>query len=305
MKEFIKKILHLLLDPFFNIWFKINWKLFNKKNSNNDYKYYVSICAIFKDEGNYLKEWIEYYKLIGTDHIFLYNNFSTDNYKEILQKYIDNNFITFIDWPVQQGQLKAYRHCIENYSTISKWIGFFDIDEFFVSLNHKTLTEELQCYELYPSVVANWKTFGSSSITNRDLSIPVIKDFTKCQTDYYWGKYFINNSYTINYNYRRNKQFVHSIWIKVGFAYIPPITCNYKFYFGKYIDILNRPSNQKFWLNHYYTKSKSEFEIRINKTDVLYKKNNKNIQILDKLDKKCVETDTTIQYYLPELIKQL
>ena len=47
-------------------------------------EYLLSICAIFKNEGHYLKEWIEFHKLQGVEHFFLYNNNSTDDYEQVL-----------------------------------------------------------------------------------------------------------------------------------------------------------------------------------------------------------------------------
>ena len=38
------------------------------------FKYSVSIVAIAKNEGIYFKEWIEYHKLIGIEHFYIYNN---------------------------------------------------------------------------------------------------------------------------------------------------------------------------------------------------------------------------------------
>ena len=37
-------------------------------------KYKLSICAIFKNEANYLKEWIEYHRMVGVEHFYLYNS---------------------------------------------------------------------------------------------------------------------------------------------------------------------------------------------------------------------------------------
>lgn len=49
---------------------------------------YLSICAIFRNEADYLKEWIEFHRLVGVEHFFLYNNFSEDAYLSILGDYI-------------------------------------------------------------------------------------------------------------------------------------------------------------------------------------------------------------------------
>mgnify|MGYP002522247983 CR=1 FL=1 len=43
-------------------------------------KYRISICGIFKNESRFLKEWMEYYVMIGVDHFYMYNNNSEDDY---------------------------------------------------------------------------------------------------------------------------------------------------------------------------------------------------------------------------------
>ena len=52
---------------------------------------YFTIGAIFKNEAHIMKEWIEHYLYHGIEHIYLINDFSTDNFLEILQPFIDKN----------------------------------------------------------------------------------------------------------------------------------------------------------------------------------------------------------------------
>ena len=48
-------------------------------------KYNVSICAIFKNEAPYLREWIEFNHLVGIEHFYMYNNNSEDDYLVVLK----------------------------------------------------------------------------------------------------------------------------------------------------------------------------------------------------------------------------
>ena len=52
-------------------------------------KHFLSVCAIFKNEGRFLREWLNYYLLAGVDHFYLYNNFSDDDYAAVLKPYVD------------------------------------------------------------------------------------------------------------------------------------------------------------------------------------------------------------------------
>ena len=62
-------------------------------------RYQLSICAFFKNEARYLKEWIEYHRLIGVDHFYLYNNGSTDDFKRVLNPYVRKGVVTLVNWP--------------------------------------------------------------------------------------------------------------------------------------------------------------------------------------------------------------
>ncbi|MBR7025230.1 MAG: glycosyltransferase family 2 protein, partial [Selenomonadaceae bacterium] len=50
----------------------------------NLFLYDLAVVAIFKNEGHYLKEWLDYHLFAGVEHFYLYNNNSTDNYEEVL-----------------------------------------------------------------------------------------------------------------------------------------------------------------------------------------------------------------------------
>lgn len=46
---------------------------------------YLSICAVIKNEGPYLEEWIEFHRIQGVEHFYLYDNGSADQTKDILE----------------------------------------------------------------------------------------------------------------------------------------------------------------------------------------------------------------------------
>ena len=41
-----------------------------KKTGKQQKKYTVAVCAIFKNESVFLKEWLEYHLLIGVEHFY-------------------------------------------------------------------------------------------------------------------------------------------------------------------------------------------------------------------------------------------
>ena len=58
-------------------------------------KVYLSITAVLQNEAPYIKEWIEYHRLVGVERFYIYDNESTDNVKEILKPYIDLGIVCY------------------------------------------------------------------------------------------------------------------------------------------------------------------------------------------------------------------
>jgi len=56
--------------------------------------YNFVVCSVFKNESHILEEWINHYLFHGVDHIYLVNDFSTDNYLDIINKY--SSKVTYI-----------------------------------------------------------------------------------------------------------------------------------------------------------------------------------------------------------------
>jgi hypothetical protein len=130
---------------------------------------------MFQNEGPYLKEWLEFHKLVGVQHFYLYDNNigpNIDNYKEILEPYIKNGEVELIPWhskpPVNGNwlpiQCAAYRDSIKRFSGKVKWLAFLDIDEFLFPVEKDTLTEFLADYEQFGGVCVNWQIYGTSEI---------------------------------------------------------------------------------------------------------------------------------------------
>lgn len=152
--------------------------------------YEFSICAIFQNEAPYLREWIEFHKLQGCQHFYLYNNRSTDNFFQVLLPYLYAKEVTLIDWPYtfkpgdHDGwlavQCGAYKHCIGNYGRDNVWVGLFDIDEFLFCPDGQKLPIFLRQYLSYGAVCAHWRVFGTSGVEEIPQNKCLIEVLTKC-----------------------------------------------------------------------------------------------------------------------------
>lgn len=134
--------------------------------------YELSIATIFCNEAPYLKEWIDYHTSVGVDHFLLYNDKSTDNWKEILKPYIDSKTVDVIDWPVPsmqhfiECQRNAYKDALKRLSGVSKWVALIDCDEFILPMQEKTVTECLaKHFSTASAVYVQWHHFGTNNTT--------------------------------------------------------------------------------------------------------------------------------------------
>lgn len=136
------------------------WNIKRKLNESlrtySEKKYHVSLCTIFKDEEPYLKEWIEFHRIIGIDHFYMYNNNSSDDGERVLKPYIDMGIVSLISWPQNQAQLEAYKNGCERARGETEWLGFIDIDEFIIPEVKNNIYEVLLEFKNRPAVLLYW-----------------------------------------------------------------------------------------------------------------------------------------------------
>src|SRR5205823_5139263 len=95
---------------------------------------YLSVCTIYRNAASDLAEWLEFHRLMGIQRFYLYDNLSTDHHREVLEPYLEEGLVVLQDWPVFPApQQPAYEHCLREQREESRWIAFFDIDEFLFS----------------------------------------------------------------------------------------------------------------------------------------------------------------------------
>ena len=266
-----------------------------------DKKYNVSVCAIFKNEAPYLREWIEYNHLVGVEHFYMYNNNSEDDYLSILQPYIDDGLVTLIQWPHNQMQMESYKDCIEKYASETKWLGFIDIDEFIVPKSTDNIYDFLKPFEKNSgSVNIYWRLFGTSGRIDRNLNGLVSEDFTVCWPKYCdIGKCFYNTAFGFDSNSKRNDCLHHWFWANYKGKDIPPVNIFNHVCIGNrnIADTVDFPIQ----INHYFTKSYKEYALKRAKGDVYFKINPHDEEYFYEHEMKCTSTDYSAYKYLIKL----
>lgn len=222
----------------------------------SEYPYFLSVCAIFKDEAPFLKEWIEYNKLIGVQHFRLYNNDSEDNYLEVLSPYIKSGEVVLTDWPghvnwSKEIQATAILDAICHLQGVSKWLAIIDIDEFILPTEHPDLVSFLNEYDSFGGVVINWQNYGTGWIQDLPKDKLMIETLRlKAIEDSWWnhpGKSIVKPDYVDT---------SRLAWHPHTWHYLAPyiaVAPNKKEYVVGPIDI------SKIRINHYVHRSENYF----------------------------------------------
>lgn len=294
-KQTWKELLRWILTPFQAVVATLIVLSSRKKKGKK--KYEISICGLFKNEGRFLKEWLDYHLISGVDHFYMYNNNSDDNYIDILRPYIENGIVDLIDWPQQFPQMPAYKHCYDSFHNETSWLGYIDIDEFVCTNYHPSIKDWIKKYEAYPSVLMYWKVFGTGGKLAHDDNQYVIEQYLSCYNRLMsMGKLFINTKYQFENFTSPHILFATHKFLGLKIP-LPPVNEYKKFIcFGlNRVPLFSRTITVQ--LNHYWSKAYDIFIYNKTVRSDVFSSENENIDkyvMLQPSEAKCISTDHTI-----------
>jgi glycosyl transferase family 92 len=259
---------------------------------------YLSICAVYYNEAPYLREWIEFHRIVGFEKFFLYNNRSEDEHLEVLAPYIDDGTVIWHDWPLFPGQIQAYDDCLQQHRHDSRWIAFIDLDEFLFSPTGRPVPDMLVDLEQFPGVGVHWAVFGFSDHIEKPPGLVV--------------ENYIRRTSRVHRNYAVKAVIDPRRTVRCG------NNPHYFFYEdgSKAVDENGDPlqyadrglpvSFARLRLNHYVTKSESERRRKLARP-VAFDGRMKNVEKILELDRRWLDDvrDETILLYLPMLREAL
>lgn len=139
------------------------------------YRHELAVAAMFQDDGRFLREWVEFYRLQGATRIYLYDNLSTDGGGAVLAPYVAEGLVTLTDWPyLGTGMPQFLAICCGTYEDALeraraegvKWLIVVDTDEFMFPTRAPDLRSFLRDFEddQVGGVVAHWQLYGTSGV---------------------------------------------------------------------------------------------------------------------------------------------
>lgn len=260
---------------------------------------YLSVCAIYRNEAPYLREWIEFHRLVGFERFYLYDNGSIDEHLEMVAPYVEEGLVELEEWPHFPGQILAYEDTLRRHAEDSHWIAFLDLDEFLFSPTGTRVSEVLRDYERWPGVVVNWAVFGTSGHVEPQPGL-VIENYTH-RTD----AYGFNRPVKSIVDPRRVAHFCDPHY----FTYHDGTAVDERFREVKSRNYTDAVSFSRLRVNHYVTRSEREYRAKLSGPTAALPPSDRHLRgerateaALARRMKAWNEMrDETIQTYLPEL----
>ena len=234
----------------FKLGTEISRILFNKNK--------VALCGIAKQENKYLREWVEHYKKIGVDKIFLYDNndINGEVFDDVISDYINDKFVEVINVRGKEAfQLNAYNECYQTYLNEFDWAMFFDIDEYLILEKQQDIHIFLNqnIFSHFQIIRVNWLIYDDNDmldVVNNNYSI--VSRFTRPVNNHPYNRHCktIIRCGLKNTSFKENPHFMNSNYLACDAS---GIGIENKSMFNK------KPIFSGAWLNHYPTKTIGEY----------------------------------------------
>ncbi|KAK4263323.1 hypothetical protein QN277_028753 [Acacia crassicarpa] len=103
-----------------------------QKRKRKTKKHELCACTMVWNQASALREWIMYHSWLGVERWFIYDNNSDDDIEKVVHDLdIQGYNVSRQTWPWIKTQEAGFSHCALRARDKCKWVGFFDVDEFF------------------------------------------------------------------------------------------------------------------------------------------------------------------------------
>lgn len=135
------------------------------------------MCAVFRDEGPYLQEWIEFHIAQGVSKFFLFNDNSSDDFMDVISLYLQSG-VVHLENSVEGDQVKTYTRALELSRGEVRWLAVLDLDEFLYARDG-SIVDVLPKNPLVSGCFVYWKMFGTNG-RSTPSPVGVVEGYTSC-----------------------------------------------------------------------------------------------------------------------------
>ena len=220
---------------------------------------HFAVCSIFKNEYEYVIEWIAFHQALGITNFIIADNESTDGTSELLASLDEQGIIKRVPFPTpadSSPQLPAYKHILQEHADDFEWMAFIDADELLVPEQGNSLHDiisKLDNDDNVSSLRVNWKVFGSNGHKHYSPDL-VIERFTqRALQEHAVNKHFKTILKTAHFNDFRNP---HQPDVNTGVA----VSASGVEHTNEEVGKTKKTLWQGLALHHYVIKSEGEFQ---------------------------------------------
>lgn len=129
----------------------------------------VGVCAILKNEADYIEEWLAFHTLQGVGRILLYDNNSSDDTCRRATSFAKLVDLQIVHWPDSANgfnctQCLAYFDGARRLAGLADYVAFVDIDEFVFAADYRPMGQVLAHFPADVAAIAvNQRVFGSAA----------------------------------------------------------------------------------------------------------------------------------------------
>ena len=144
----------------------------------------VALCAIMKNEADYVEEWLAFHILQGVSRVLLYDNNSSDDTRRRARSFAQQVTIRVVPWsgPPDKFDLTqrlAYADGARRLAGAVDYAAFIDLDEFLFASDYRPLGQVLGGFPADTAAIAvNQRVFGSAAQVSASEDL-VTSRFTK------------------------------------------------------------------------------------------------------------------------------
>ena len=246
-------------------------KSYEEKTGKGESKTKIALCVIAKEENRYIREFVEFYKKMKVDKIFLYDNNEVEGerFEDVISDYINSGFVNITNFRgFERPQFKSYRDCYQKNNASYDWLIYYDVDEFIYLKDFKDIKSFVddKRFKNCERIQLNWVFYTDNNLLFYD-NRSVLERFTEKEPNARHGKFGGSQeikSMVRGHNPNLNLKCIHVIDKKLK-------SCDG---FGRSKKVFNVRTFQSdyeyYYLRHFYSKSTEEFIEKIMKSDVVY-----------------------------------
>lgn len=223
----------------------------------------VAICAILKNEADYIEEWLAFHILQGVSHVILHDNNSSDDSCRRATSFAKHVHLQLVPWPDSADgfdltQRLAYYDGARRLIGVADYVAFVDLDEFVFASDYRPLGQVLADFPTDVAAIAvNQRVFGSSGQQSSTRALVTSRFTLAAAADHpesHWFKTIARPGHILGFDT------VHSVVLTSG-AYVlsdgRPLPAR-----PDHAGFSSIVSEGALRLHHYMLKSRQEFELK-------------------------------------------